>query len=134
MSEAKTQIDVSALVPWNLTLTFAGSPYATCMPTWADVIELGKAEKALVAMDKAPPEEQAKIDPQLRAGLKRFFPPEIHPKIDEARWDEVQAAFVVSAAYFGEWLKKKQIAAKEAGLAAAGVDLSKRISAPAKPS
>ncbi len=131
---SNTQINVSALVPWNLTLSFGGDPYATKMPTWADVIVLGKAEKALKAMAELPPDEQKAIDGFLRDGLKRFFPVEIHEAVDAAGWDDVQAAFVAASAYFGEWLKKKQIAAKEAALAAAGFGRSKCTSAPGKSS
>lgn len=103
------KIDLTTLVPWELTLKINGVEYATRKPTWADVIELDAVEKAVKAARESGDREQLLgVDDLLRGGLKRFFQARDAQAVDSADSDDVQAAFAACSAYYTDWAKKKQ--------------------------
>jgi hypothetical protein len=106
-------IDINTLSPWDLSLTFGGAMYMAKAPTWGELVELTKVQKAIDAA-KASGEFDMELEDRLRRAVKLFFPLAVHPAIDGEPWDNIFAAFAALGTYFEAWLKKKQQAAMDA--------------------
>lgn len=105
-------IDIDAIVPWDLTITARGQRHAPPEPTWDTLLKLAEVQHALAGNCSA---EAAGLRPEL-GDLLRDAVGRLVPGLDVAGlgWGEVMGVFNAAAGYYQSWMKKKQEAILDA--------------------
>ena len=108
------QLNLDALVPWDLTVTLSDKSMVILRPTWAAVLAIGKVQAQIKLMDQMQDDGRSAVLCDLRTALGGVTPEEYKQVTQGADFCDLVSLLTVVSAYYADWVKKKQMASLEA--------------------